>query len=87
MRPSSCHEKTSLHEKQSNKKAREFSKSGDAADNAKGDEATENFELPHGSVLHLQGFAENGDTKREDIKEKLAQDFEVDASSVALIYY
>jgi len=74
-------------EKQSNKKAREFSKSGDAADNAKGDEATENFELPHGSVLHLQGFAENGDTKREDIKEKLAQDFEVDASSVAFVYY
>merc|ERR1712141_232935 len=41
-------------EKQSHKKAKEFSKSGDAADNAKGDEATENFELPHGSVLHLQ---------------------------------
>merc|ERR1712133_276278 len=32
-------------------------------------------------------FAENGDTKREDIKDKLVQDFEMDASSIAFVYY
>jgi len=76
-------------EKQSNKKAKEFAKTGDTTESANGDGVTEkeNFELPLGSVLHLQGFAENGDTKREDIKDKLVQDFEMDASSIAFVYY
>jgi len=74
-------------EKQSNKKAKEFAKSGDTTESANGDEATEKFELPLGALLHLEGFAENGDTKREDIKEKLVEDFEMDAASVAFVYY
>lgn len=74
-------------EKQSNKKAKEFAKTGDTTESANGDETTEKFELPLGALLHLEGFAENGDTKREDIKEKLEQDFEMDAASVAFVYY
>ena len=74
-------------EKQSNKKAKEFAKSGDTTESANGDGASENVELPLGSVLHLQGFTENGDTKREDIKDKLVQDFEMDANSIAFVYY
>merc|ERR1712062_582638 len=74
-------------EKNSNKKAKEFAKTGDTTESANGDETTEKFELPLGALLHLEGFAENGDTKREDIKEKLEQDFEMDAASVAFVYY
>ena len=48
---------------------------------------TENVELPLGSVLQLEGFKENGDTKREDIKKKLIEDFQMEATSVAFVYY
>jgi len=73
-------------EKQSQKKAKEFARGGDSKEDEK-DEPSENIELPLGAVLELQGFTENGDTKREDIKEKLVEDFEIEATSVAFVYY
>ena len=73
-------------EKQSQKKAKEFARGGDSKEDEK-DESSENIELPLGAVLELQGFTENGDTKREDIKEKLVEDFEIEATSVAFVYY
>jgi len=74
-------------EKQSHKKAKEFAKGGEAKEHAADDDSTENVELPLGSVLQLEGFKENGDTKREDIKEKLIEDFQMEATSVAFVYY
>ena len=68
------------------KKAKEFARGGDSKEDEK-DESSENIELPLGAVLELQGFTENGDTKREDIKEKLVEDFEIEATSVAFVYY
>ena len=74
-------------EKQSQKKAKEFAKGGDTKENYDDSNSTENVELPLGTVLQLEGFAENGDTKREDIKDKLIEDFEMEANSVAFVYY
>merc|ERR1712038_1920618 len=74
-------------EKQSHKKAKEFAKGGEAKGSPADDEPTETIELPLGSVLQLEGFKENGDTKREDIKEKLVEDFQMEATSVAFVYY
>jgi len=74
-------------EKQSHKKAKEFAKGGEAKEHAADDDSTENVELPLGSVLQLEGFKENGDTKREDIKEKLIEDFQMEATSIAFVYY
>jgi len=74
-------------EKHSQKKAKEFAQGGDAKVNDDNEASTENVELPLGTVLELEGFTENGDTKREDIKEKLVEDFGIEASSVAFVYY
>ena len=74
------------NEKQNQQKAQELAKGGvikndgDSKDN-------EIAELPLGTILQLEGFTENSDTKREDIKDKLMEDFEMEANSVAFVYY
>ena len=74
------------NEKQNQQKAQEVAKGGviksegDSKDN-------EIAELPLGTILQLEGFTENSDTKREDIKEKLIEDFNIEEDSVAFVYY
>lgn len=77
--------KMRFEEKQTQKKANKFSKGVDK--DTEVDIINETVELPLGAVLELDGFEENGDTKREDIKEKLIEDFGMEENAVAFIYY
>merc|ERR550539_2159028 len=72
-------------EKQSQKNAREFSKSGDL-DN-KTNPTKEMADLPRGALLKLDGFAEDGDTSRENIRDKLVEDFGMEETSLGFSYY
>jgi len=71
------------------KKAKQGSgdnEAGDQKNDTKEEESEEKEEgLPKGSVLVLSGL--NGETTREDIKEKLKSEHSVDTDDIAFVYY